>query len=65
VAFTLICNLVLQLYDESIFFCVSLMSRLLKIVGRGYGVYHNFQQYFSYIVVVSFIGGGNRRTLRS
>jgi hypothetical protein len=47
------------------FFCVSLMSRLLKIVGRGYGVYHNFQQYFSYIVVVSFIGRGNRSTLRS
>jgi hypothetical protein len=23
------------------------------------GVYYHFQQYFSYIVVVSFIGGGN------
>ena len=25
---------------------------------KVYGVEHNFQQYFSYIVVVSFIGGG-------
>ena len=29
-----------------------------------YGVYSNFQQYFSYIVAVSFIGGGNWSTLR-
>ena len=27
---------------------------------RGYGVWCYFQQYFSYIVAVSFIGGGNR-----
>jgi len=27
-----------------------------------YGVYRYFQQYFSYIVAVSFIGGGNRST---
>jgi len=26
-----------------------------------YGAKHHFQQYFSYIVAVSFIGGGNRR----
>ena len=26
-----------------------------------YGMYRHFQQYFSYIVAVSFIGGGNRR----
>ena len=26
-----------------------------------YGVYRHFQQYFSYIVVVSLIGGGNWR----
>jgi hypothetical protein len=25
-----------------------------------YGVQRHFQQYFSYIVVVSFIGGGNQ-----
>jgi hypothetical protein len=30
-------------------------------IRKGYGVYCHFQQYFSYIVVVSFIGGGNRR----
>jgi hypothetical protein len=28
------------------------------------GVYRQFQQYFSYIVAVSFIGGGNRMTRR-
>jgi len=28
----------------------------------GYGVKWHFQQYFSYIVAVSFSGGGNRRT---
>jgi WD40 repeat protein len=27
--------------------------------GYGYGVSHHFQRYFSYIVAVSFIGGGN------
>ena len=31
---------------------------------RGLGVYPHFQQYFSYIVAVSFIGGGNGSTLR-
>jgi len=30
----------------------------------GYGAYHHFQQYFSYIVAVSFIGGGDRSTKR-
>jgi len=29
-----------------------------------YGVKCHFQQYFSNIVAVSFIGGGNRSTLR-
>jgi len=28
------------------------------------GVWHHFQQYFSYILAVSFIGGGNRSTRR-
>jgi hypothetical protein len=32
--------------------------------GEGYGFYRHIQQYFSYIVAVSFIGGGNRYTLR-
>jgi hypothetical protein len=27
---------------------------------RDYGVHRHFQQYFSYIVVVSYISGGNR-----
>jgi hypothetical protein len=29
------------------------------------GVEHHFQQYFSYIVVVSFIGGENHRPVTS
>jgi hypothetical protein len=31
-----------------------------RVRGYGYGVEHHFQQYFSYIVVVRFIGGGNQ-----
>jgi hypothetical protein len=30
-----------------------------------YGVYYHFQQYFSYIVVLSFIGGENHRPAAS
>jgi hypothetical protein len=30
--------------------------------GLVYGAKRHFQQYFSYIVAVSFIGGGNRST---
>ena len=35
-----------------------------EMIGFGlvYGVKRHFQQYFSYIVAVSFIGGGNRST---
>jgi hypothetical protein len=32
--------------------------------GEGYGIYRHFQQYISYILAVSFIGGGNRSTRR-
>ena len=32
--------------------------------GLYYGILRHFQQYFSYIVAVSFIGGGNRSTWR-
>ena len=39
---------------KKIFSCVPCCSQ------RGYDVQRNFQQYFSYIVAVSFIGGGNR-----
>jgi len=31
-----------------------------KIFGLVYGVYRHFQQYFSYIMAVIFIGGGHR-----
>jgi len=34
------------------------------MVYGGYGAKRYFQHYFSYIVVVSFIGGGNRSTRR-
>jgi len=42
--------------DETVLF-------FLKYIGGcvGYGVKWHFQQHFSYIVGVSFIGGGNRR----
>jgi hypothetical protein len=33
--------------------------------GLEYGVWRHFQQYFSYIVVVSFIDGGNLSTRHS
>jgi len=32
--------------------------------GEGYRLQRHFQQYFCHIVAVSFIGGGNRSTLR-
>ena len=32
--------------------------------GKGYGSQRHFQHYFSYIVAVSFIGGGNRSAWR-
>jgi hypothetical protein len=34
------------------------------MIGLIYGVYRHFQQYFSYIMAVSFIDGGNRSTQR-
>ena len=33
-------------------------------IGLVYGVKRHVQQYFSYIVAVSLIGGGNRSTLK-
>jgi hypothetical protein len=42
-------------------FCVIKSSNSYQsITQRVYGVECHFQQYFSYIVAVSFIGGGNR-----
>ena len=32
------------------------------LVGKDYGLLSHFQQYFSFIVAVSIIGGGNRET---
>ena len=33
----------------------------LRVWVLSYGIQHNFQQFFSFIVAVSFIGGGNWR----
>jgi len=38
------------------------MTNLFHIIG--FVDFMVFQQYFSYIVVISFIGGGNRSTQR-
>ena len=52
-------------------FCVVVgMSKdCFRVFAQGlfwlvYGVQRHFQQYFSYIVPFSFIGGGNRSTWR-
>ena len=39
---------------------------ILTVCGWvGYFAYRHFQQYFSYIVGVSFIGGGNQKKLQT
>jgi len=43
-------------------YCISVSD---KLVGWFDGAKHHFQQYFSYIVAVSFIGGGNRESQHS
>jgi hypothetical protein len=40
------------------------VGNLILGFGLVYGVQCHFQQYISYIVVVSFIGGGNWNTRR-
>ena len=40
------------------------LSLIFRLVWFGLWCLTYFQQYFSYIVVVSFIGGGNRSTWR-
>jgi hypothetical protein len=42
----------------AISYCISVID---KLVGWFDGAKHHFQQCFSYIVAVSFIGGGNRK----
>ena len=41
-----------------VFFCVCYLSTIWSFV------WYHFQQYFSYIVAISFIGGGNRSAWR-
>ena len=48
---------------ESWMFNVGLESWMLNM-GLGSWMFNAFQQYFSYIVVVSFISGGNQSTRR-
>ena len=58
-------------YDSSILY-LSLVNNykespqklVFYFLVEGYGVYCHFQQYFSYIVAVSFIGGGNQSSWR-
>jgi hypothetical protein len=47
-------------------FCNIYSCYVMKVGDYGYGVtvLRHFQQYFSFIVAVSFIGGGNRSTQR-
>ena len=40
------------------------MLHLYILNNRGYDVSHHFQQYFSYVVEVSFIGEGTQSTQR-
>ena len=46
------------------FVCLFWFFTTNYIKGLAYGFQPHFQQYFSYIVAVSFIGGGNRSTRR-
>jgi hypothetical protein len=41
---------------------LNISKNSVKPIWLAYGVLCHFQQYFSYIVVVSFIGGGNQST---
>jgi hypothetical protein len=43
---------------------IEILCNVVEERNSGYSVLRHFQQYFSYVVVVSFIGGGNRSTLR-
>jgi hypothetical protein len=47
--------------DESKKFSIKYLF-IKRDKGLTYGVKHHFQQYFSYIVAVSFIGEGNQRS---
>jgi hypothetical protein len=39
-------------------FVENVTMQVIKRLESGYGVWCHFQQYFSYIMAVSFIGGG-------
>jgi len=46
------------------FITIIFLFLLFLVLGLVYGVLRLFKQYFRYIVVVSIIGWGNRRTRR-
>ena len=51
-------------YYKTLFFWWKVGWLVGWLVGWFYGAQRHFQQYFSYIVAVSFIGGGNWSTRR-
>jgi hypothetical protein len=53
-------EVVFQVIGEKIL--TMFMNTVIK--ERGHSVQRHFQQYFSYVVVVSFIAGGHRSTRR-
>ena len=48
-------------YEIRAFFPIIAISSRVRGKGFGTGVESHFQQYFRYIVAVSFIGGRNQR----
>ena len=57
-----------DIYSKPIFLHLYIVNKHnncnIKLAWVVYGVYRHFQQYFSYIVAVSFIDEGNRSTRR-
>ena len=56
----------LSLFCNCSYVLSSITKNALRIMhtGQCHGAYRHFQKYFSYIVTVSFIGGGNQSTRR-
>jgi hypothetical protein len=64
--FDLVSTIFILLLQDIIFLMKGWLVGWLVVwlVGWFYGAQRHFQQYFSYIVAVSFIGGGNWSTRR-
>jgi hypothetical protein len=50
------------IYTGILFVCLMVFDLHRYVVCLFDGVWCHFQQYFSYIMAISFIGGGNRKT---